>query len=40
LVSGTAWAKKPECRAGLAGTWVGGASSDIRWFATHTSDSR
>jgi len=39
LVSGTAWAKKPVCRAGLAGTWVGGASSDIRWFATQTSDS-
>ena len=40
LVSGSAWAKKAVCPAGLAGTWVGGASSDIRWFATQTSDSR
>jgi hypothetical protein len=23
----------------LAGTWVGGAGSDIKWFATQTSDS-
>jgi hypothetical protein len=40
-VSGTAWAKKSEsvCSAGLAGTWVGGAGNDIRWFATQTSDS-
>jgi hypothetical protein len=40
LVSGTAWAKKPKCPAGLAGTWAGGAGNDIRWLATHTSDSR
>ena len=42
LVCGAAWAKKPAipaCPAGLAGTWVGGAGSDIRWLATHTSDS-
>lgn len=45
LISTTAWAKKPPgppgpaCPAGLTGTWVGGASSDIRWLAAHTSDS-
>jgi hypothetical protein len=42
LVCGAAWAKKPAmpaCPAGLAGTWVGGAGGDIRWLATHTSDS-
>jgi hypothetical protein len=42
LVGGAAWAKRPAtpaCPAGLAGTWVGGAGNDIRWFATQTSDS-
>ena len=38
-VCGAAGAKKSTCPAGLAGTWVGGAGSDIRWFATQTSDS-
>jgi hypothetical protein len=38
-VCGAAAAKKSTCPAGLAGTWVGGAGSDIRWLATHTSDS-
>lgn len=43
LVCGAAWAgkgpNKPQCPAGLAGTWIGGAGNDIRWFATQTSDS-
>lgn len=43
IISTTAWAKKPdplnECPAGLAGTWFGGASTDLRWFAAQTSDS-
>jgi len=43
LVCGAAWAgkkpQKPPCPAGLAGTWIGGAGNDIRWFATQTSDS-
>ncbi|MEW6184684.1 MAG: hypothetical protein AB1585_02975 [Thermodesulfobacteriota bacterium] len=38
-VCGAAAAKKSTCPAGLAGTWVGGAGSDIGWFATQTSDS-
>jgi hypothetical protein len=41
LVCGTAWAgkKAAECPAGLTGTWAGGAGNDIKWLATHTSDS-
>ena len=42
-LSATAWAKKPVspgvCPAGLAGTWAGGAGSDIHWLATQTSGS-
>lgn len=41
FISTSAWAKKEKtaCPAGLTGTWVGGAGSDIRWLAVHTSDS-
>jgi hypothetical protein len=39
VISTFSWAKKPVCRAGLAGTWVGSAGSDISWLAIHTSDS-
>ena len=39
LVCGAAWAKRQTCPAGLAGTWVGGAGNDIKWFSTQTSDS-
>jgi hypothetical protein len=38
-VCGAAEVKKSTCPAGLTGTWVGAAGSDIRWLATHTSDS-